>query len=199
LRVVGYERNRGKGYAVRTGLLAARGAVRLFTDIDLAYPFDDVLHIAAAVRDGAAVAVGSRAHPDSVVTLPVRVLGYGYRRHVQSHVFGALTRALLPVAQRDTQAGLKGMSAATAERVLPALRCDGFGFDCEFLTACSRAGIPVAELPVHVRYDTTASTTGFRTTLRMVRELWQIRRWWRTRSVPLPPAAAEPTRLPRAA
>jgi dolichyl-phosphate beta-glucosyltransferase len=199
LRVVSYPKNRGKGHAVRTGLLAARGAFRVFTDVDLAYPFADVVRVAESLKAGADVVVASRAHRESQVTLPVGVLGYAFRRHLQSRAFGAVTRLLLPVAQHDTQAGLKGMTAATAERVLPALRCDGFGFDCELLTACSRSGIPVAELPVHVRYDTTASTTGFRTTLRMLRELWQIRRWWRNRSVPIPAPAAEPIRLPRAA
>ncbi|MDB5311270.1 MAG: glycosyl transferase [Gemmataceae bacterium] len=200
IRVVDYPNNRGKGHAVRTGMLAARGAYRIFTDVDLAYPFADILRVAAALKAGAAVVAGSRAHPDSRVTVPVKALGYAYRRHIQSWVFGASTRLLLPVTLRDTQAGLKGMAAATAERVLPALRCDGFGFDCELLTACARSGIPVAEVPVGVRYDSTASTTGLRTTVRMLRELWQVRRWWRGRSVPLPlPVPAEPERLPRAA
>ena len=198
MRVVSYAKNRGKGHAVRIGLLAARGTYRVFTDVDLAYPFEDVLRVAAALKAGATVAVGSRAHPDSQVTLPARVLGYAYRRHIQSRVFATVTRLLLPVTQRDTQAGLKGMAAATAERVLPELRCDGFGFDCELLTACSRSGIPVTEVPVHVRYDSAASTTGLQSTLRMVRELWQIRKWWRNRSVPVA-ATVEPTRLPRAA
>jgi hypothetical protein len=62
--------------------------------------------------------------------------------------------------------------------VLSALRCDGFGFDCELLTACARYGVPVTEVPVCVRYEDAASTTGLGATMRMVRELWQIRRTW---------------------
>jgi hypothetical protein len=107
----------------------------------------------------------------------------------------------LPVAQRDTQAGLKGMAAAAAERLVPHLACDGFGFDCELLTACARAGIRVEEVPVSVRYESTASTTGLRATVRMLRELWQIRRRWRNKVVP--PLASvghpEPVQLPKAA
>jgi dolichyl-phosphate beta-glucosyltransferase len=192
VRVIDYAPNRGKGYAVRTGLLAARGARRIFTDVDLAYPFRDVLRIDAALRAGAPVAIASRDHPDSRVTVPADVLGYAYRRHLQSRAFGALARALLPITQPDTQAGLKGMTAAVAQAVLPELGCDGFGFDCELLTACARSGVPVAEVPVRVRYDTTASTTGLRATLRMLRELWRIRRAWRGRSV----ALAAPARVP---
>jgi dolichyl-phosphate beta-glucosyltransferase len=203
VRVVSYPMNRGKGCAVRTGLLAARGTYRIFTDVDLAYSFADILRVADALRAGAAIAVGSRTHPRSELSLPAAVLGYAFRRHLQSRVFGAVTRALLPIAQRDTQAGLKGMTAAVAERIVPLLRCNGFGFDCELLTACARAGVAVEEVPVAVRYDTTASTTGMRATLRMLRELWQIRRRWRNRAVPvpmpLPAAGVEPARLPTAA
>src|SRR5205085_7183369 len=108
----------------------------------------------------------------------------------QSRVFGAVARTLLPLTQRDTQAGLKGMTAAVAEAVVPELRCDGFGFDCELLTACARSGIAVTETPVCVRYDDTTSTTGGKATLRMLRELWQIRKAWRNRRVTLP--VAEP-------
>ena len=198
MRVVDYPDNRGKGHAVRAGMLAARGAYRIFTDVDLAYPFADVLRVADSLKSGADVAAGSRAHPDSRVSVPVHSLGYAYRRHVQSWVFGAVTRRLLPVTLRDTQAGLKGMTAATAERILPELRCNGFGFDCELLTACARSGIPVTEVPVGVRYDSTASTTGWRAMVRMLREIWQVRRWWRGRSVPAP-AAADARPLSRAA
>lgn len=190
-RVIDYSPNRGKGYAVRAGLLAARGRVRVFTDVDLAYRFDDIARVADELRSGAAVAVASREHPESQIQLPPRFLGYAYRRRLQSKVFGAVARVLLPLTQQDTQAGLKGMTAAVAERLLPALRCDGFGFDCELLTACARHGVPVTEVPVCVRYEDAASTTGLRTTLRMLRELWQIRKAWPKTGYP---TAAEPRR-----
>ncbi len=181
-RVVSYPDNRGKGHAVRTGLLAARGDVRLFTDIDLAYGFDDIARLADELLAGAQVAVASRTHPDSQVQLPANLLGYAYRRNVQSALFGRVARRLLPIDQTDTQAGLKGMTADVARHVLPLLSCDGFGFDCELLTACSAASIPVVEVPVRVRYD-GGSTTGPRTGLRMLRELWAIRRRWKRKSV----------------
>src|SRR5437868_572615 len=81
--------------------------------------------------------------PASDVTMPVGLQGYIYRRHIQSQVFGALARLLLPLTQRDLQAGLKGLSARAAGLVLPHLRCDGFGFDCELLTACVRFGLAI--------------------------------------------------------
>lgn len=192
IRVVGYTKNRGKGYAVRTGLSAALGAVRIFTDVDLAYPFQDILRVAAAIRSGAEVAIGSRTHPESRLELPARILGYAYRRSLQGKLFGSIARLLLPISLHDTQAGLKGMTAAVAEGLLPHLRCDGFGFDCELLTACACMGIRPVEVPVCVQYDDRTSTTSPRSGLQMLRELWRIRRDWRTKSVAAVSAKASP-------
>jgi dolichyl-phosphate beta-glucosyltransferase len=180
VRIVSYEPNRGKGHAVRAGLAAARGDWRIFTDVDLAYSFDDIARLAAVLRTGADVVIASRTHPESRVVAPVRLQGYVYRRHLQSWVFSTVVRWLLPVAQRDTQAGLKGLSARTTRLVLPHLRCNGFEFDCELLTACARFGLAVTEMPICVRYDDVRSTTNWRSTLRMFRALWNIRKAWRT-------------------
>lgn len=185
IRILNYATNRGKGYAVRRGLLAARGAIRIFTDVDLAYSFDDILRVAAAIEAGADVAIGSRTHPKSRVELSAEILGYVFRRTLQGRLFSAIVRLLLPISQLDTQAGLKGMTASVAESLLPHLSCDGFGFDCELLTACARSGIPLVEVPVCVRYDGKTSTTGPRSGLRMLRELWRIRQTWRTKTVPV--------------
>jgi dolichyl-phosphate beta-glucosyltransferase len=183
-RILSYTPNRGKGYAVRTGLAAARGDIRIFTDVDLAYSFDDVARIADEVRAGADVAIASREHPDSTIQLPPRFLRYAYRRRVQSHVFSTLTRLLLPLPHRDTQAGLKGMTAAVADALLPELTCNGFGFDCELLTAARRLELQVVEVPVCVRFEDAASTTGIKTMLRMLRDLYRIRRNWSGRVLP---------------
>jgi dolichyl-phosphate beta-glucosyltransferase len=179
IRVLAYPTNRGKGYAVRYGFAAARGLWRVFTDVDLAYSFADVQRLAAVLRDGAEAAVACREHPDSEIVLPATMLGYAFRRHLQSRVFGWLARQVLPLRHRDTQAGLKGLRAAAAERILPHLRQNGFGFDCELLTACVHLGVEVTEVPVRVRYDSPRSSTNWRTTMRMLRELFRIRHDWR--------------------
>jgi hypothetical protein len=97
---------------------------------------------------------------------------------LQSQVFGSLARWLLPLDQRDTQAGLKGMTARVASLLLPHLTCEGFGFDCELLTACRRFHLPVTEVPVEVRLEDKVSTTDWRTMVRMVGELRHIRQGW---------------------
>ncbi len=193
VRVLSYTPNQGKGHAVRQGLLAARGQWRIFTDVDLAYSFEDILRVAGALWNGAEVAIASRLHPQSRLLLPPWLQGYVYRRHLQSLVFSWLVRLLLPLGQRDTQAGLKGLSAPAAERILPHLRCPGFEFDCELLTACARFGLQVTEVPVCVRYENTVSTTSVHGMARMVRELWKIRRAWKT----VPTASAATSLLPQ--
>jgi hypothetical protein len=179
VRVLSHRPNRGKGHAVRQGLRAARGHWRLFTDIDLAYGFDDILRLAQTLQGGADVAIASRNHPESRMLLPPHLQGYVYRRYLQSLVFSVLVRLFLPLRQTDTQAGLKGLSASAADLVLPHLRCRGFEFDCELLTACACLGLEVVEVPVCVRYEDRASTTTLRSVARMIGELWKIRRTWR--------------------
>ncbi len=185
IRVLQHAPNRGKGYAVRRGLMAARGQWRLFTDVDLAYGFDDVCRVAQALRAGADLAIASRTHPDSRLVVLPGLEGYVFRRHLQSQIFSALVRLLLPLSQRDTQAGLKGLSAAATRLLMPRLSCNGFGFDCELLTAGVRHGLSIAEVPIQVRYEGAPTTTNIRTMGRMIRELWRIRRNWRSGVVPL--------------
>jgi dolichyl-phosphate beta-glucosyltransferase len=178
-RILEYAPNRGKGHAVRQGLQAARGQWRLFSDVDLAYDLEDIVRLGETLRAGAEVAIASRTHPDSRVQMPPDLQGYAFKRHLQSVAFSMLVRSLLPLRQRDTQAGLKGMSGRAAQTLLPHLRCNGFGFDCELLMACARLGIEVVEVPVCVRYDNRTSTTALRHMARMIAELWRIRRAWK--------------------
>ena len=198
VRILRHAPNRGKGFSIRCGLEAATGQWRLFSDIDLAYGLDGVLRLAQTLWAGAEVAIASRTHADSRLSLPPKLLACVYRRHVQSRLFAGLARALLPLRQRDTQAGLKGVTAAVARRLLPRLRCDGFGLDCELLTACARYGVPVTEIPVRLSYEDAVSTTSVRAVGQMMWELLRIRRAWRG-SLPPTPALLTPPVTGRAA
>jgi dolichyl-phosphate beta-glucosyltransferase len=190
VRVLDYSPNRGKGYAVRLGLQAGRGQYRIFTDVDLAYGFDEIERVAQALESGAPVAIASRDHRDSRLMLPTRLIGYAYRRYWKSQIFSWLARAILPLHQIDTQAGLKGMSAEIVELIVPRLSSDGFELDCELLTACARLGITVTEVPVCVRLHDSSSTAGLQATAKMVRALWRIRNAWPPDlKMPLSPAA----------
>jgi glycosyltransferase involved in cell wall biosynthesis len=175
VRVVTHSPNRGKGYALRAGLAVARGLFRVFTDVDLAYGFDEIQRVATALRDGADVAIASRFHPQSRLVLPASLQGFLYRRHLQSRVFSLLVRLMLRLRQRDTQAGLKGMTATATVAMLPHLHCDGFALDCELLALATGMRLTIAEVPVCVRYESRRSTTNVAGMGKMLRSLCTIR------------------------
>jgi hypothetical protein len=85
------------------------------------------------------------------------------------------------------------MTARVTSLLLPHLGCDGFGFDCELLTACRRFDLPVTEVPVEVRLENRASTTNWRTMVQMIGELRHIRQAWSKRR----PVMALPVQRPR--
>lgn len=179
IRMISYQPNRGKGFAVRLGMLRARAPYRIFTDVDLAYRMEEVLAVAEQLESGQHVVIASRAHRESEIRYSPDMAGYMRRRKLQSFVFSNLARTLIGVQNRDPQAGLKGLSAQAAETILPRLRCRGFGFDCELLVAAKHFGFSIREVPIVVVYDHGQSTTKFSTSLKMLKELWQIGRRWR--------------------
>ena len=172
------DRNRGKGYSVTRGMLSGSGAYRVFTDADLAYPLDEVWKIVAALESGADVAIACRVLPDSEYEMSSSYLRYLYTRHVMSRAFNQLVRATLLPGVLDTQAGLKGFTAAAAAAVFPRVRINGFGFDLECLFLARMLKLAVQQVPVRFRYDSEPSTVRFvRDAGTMAADLARIR--WR--------------------
>ncbi len=156
--------NRGKGYAVRRGVLAARGHVRLFVDAGLTYPVEALARVTETLDRGADVAIASRLHPESLYLVPPGRLYPLVRRHLVGRLHNRVARAIAVPGILDTQAGLKGFRAAAAERVFGVARLDRFTFDVETLFLARRFGFQIAEVPV--RYVDLAE----RTTLRPFRD-----------------------------
>jgi len=144
LALVSMPENRGKGAAVRTGMLQARGALRLMADADGATPILEVKRLEAAVQGGADLAVGSRALADPSVVVRSRP-----HRRFSGRVFIALTRALGVRQVVDTQCGFKLFRGGVADALFGALRTDGFGFDVELILRAERRGYRIAEVPVN--------------------------------------------------
>jgi dolichyl-phosphate beta-glucosyltransferase len=148
VRVLRHEPNRGKGYAVRRGMLAATGERRLMTDADLSTPIEELARLEAEIDRGVDVAIGSRA----VAGARIEVHQPAYRE-AMGRLFNVLVQALLLPGLADTQCGFKLFTAAAAATAFGACRLDGFSFDVEALYVARRRGLRIAEVPVMWRND----------------------------------------------
>jgi dolichyl-phosphate beta-glucosyltransferase len=142
------DRNRGKGHAVRRGMLAARGRRRLMTDADLSTPIEELPRFLLRMDEGYDVVIGSRALPGS--TIEVHQPWY---RENMGRVYNLFVRALALPGLRDTQCGFKLWSASAARDAFGAARLDGFSFDVEALYLARKRGYRIAEIPVTWRND----------------------------------------------
>jgi dolichyl-phosphate beta-glucosyltransferase len=164
--------NRGKGAAVRAGMLAAAGATIAFTDADLSYPPAQLLTLLAEVERGADVVVGSRRHIGT--TTLVRA---GLRRELSGRVFNLATRLVLSGHLGDTQCGLKAFRADAARMLFGLGRIDGFAFDVELLYLAERHGLDVREIPVELVSAQGSTVSLSSDALRMLADLVRLRRW----------------------
>jgi glycosyltransferase involved in cell wall biosynthesis len=176
-RVLGHGRNRGKGAAVRTGVLGSEGEVVVFTDADLAYSTDQVIVVLEAVEAGADVVIGCRSHPDSETVVAASRL-----RSVGSRIINLVTHLVLRGRYGDTQSGLKGFRGDTGRSIFGRTRLDRMGFDIEVLVVAERDGLRVREVPVRVVNSTRSSVHVVRDGLALVRDVLRVR-WWATRGV----------------
>ena len=137
--------HRGKGHAVKQGMLEATGAVRLFMDVDLAVPVELIAPFVEATQN-ADVVIGSRSIEGAERS------GEPLSRRIGGRVVGRATRLILGLSVSDTQCGFKAFRAEAAELLFDGQRVDGFAFDAEILYLARRWGMRVTELPVTWRY-----------------------------------------------
>ena len=187
VRVLRSEPNHGKGFAVRTGVLTARGALVVFTDADGSYSPEDVKRIVQAL-ERAPVAIGSRAPaggagapggagaaPGGAEALGRSVPGSAVRR-MASRVFNSAMRLALGLPFHDTQCGLKGFRLQAARDLFGRGRLDGFAFDAEILLLAHRLGYEVVEVPVEPSDRDGSKVRLAADALRMLSEVWSVRR-----------------------
>ncbi|MCK4626041.1 MAG: glycosyltransferase, partial [Phycisphaerae bacterium] len=163
------EEMRGKGLAVRRGMLEARGQYRFLCDADLSMPIAEVNRFLPPLLEDFDIAIGSREAPGSVVTQPAS------RRRI-GRVFNAIVRILALPGLRDTQCGFKCFRAGVAEDVFRRQRLDSMAFDVEVLRIARGRGYRILEVPITWNFDPDSRVRLFRDSLRMVAELLTIRR-----------------------
>jgi dolichyl-phosphate beta-glucosyltransferase len=151
------EGNRGKGYSVRRGMLAAKGAHRLMTDADLSTPIEELDRLLGKMDEGYDVVIASRALPES----NVEIRQPWYRENT-GRLFNLCVRMLALPGLQDTQCGFKLFSAPAAEQAFAAARLDGFSFDVEALFVARRRGFRIAEVPVTWRNDEATRVDTFK-------------------------------------
>jgi dolichyl-phosphate beta-glucosyltransferase len=169
--VVELAANRGKGAAVRAGMLAASGRVRAFTDADLSYAPAQVLGLLEAVEQGADVVVGNRYHERSTTLVEA-----GRLRQVGGRAINLATRTVLADRHADTQCGLKAFRGDVAEVLFRHGRIDGFAFDVEVIHLVERYRLRLVEVPVEVANSDTSTVHVARDALRLLVDLVRIRR-----------------------
>ena len=136
--------NKGKGYAVRHGVLDAEGDWILYTDADLSTPIEELQKLeAAAAQQNAVIAIGSRAVDRSLVAVHQSPF-----REYSGRFFNLIMRAVTGLQFRDTQCGFKLFRAEAARQIFPLQKQDGFSFDVEDLVIAKKLGLYAIEVPV---------------------------------------------------
>jgi dolichyl-phosphate beta-glucosyltransferase len=171
-QVVRYEPNRGKGFAVKTGLLAARGDIALFSDADLSTPIDEMSKLVEPIKAGQFdVTFGSRALDRSLIGTH-----QPWRREQGGKVMNMIIRTMSGLPFSDTQCGFKAFSMPKFRPLLDLMTIDRFGFDVEFLYVAQYHGLRLAEIPVRWNDVEGSKVSVVRDTRRMMSELNEIRR-----------------------
>lgn len=170
LRVIRLPRNRGKGSAVRAGMLAARGALRLFTDADMSAPIDELPSLRSRIGPGCDVVIGSRAVAGAVITAH-----QPGRREAMGRSYNRLLQLVALPGLHDTQCGFKLFTAQAAVACFGPLRTERFGFDAEVLLRARRLGFGIAEVPVRWGHREDSRVSAMRDSMRTLYELMVLR------------------------
>ncbi len=164
---------RGKGLAVRSGMLAARGKVVLFADADLSWSLDELERFPALVDELTPVVIGSREGSGA------RRVDEPSYRHLMGRVFNRIVQWLALPGIEDSQCGFKAFSAEAAQAIFSLQTLAGFGFDVEILFLARRLGYGILVVPLRWEHKENSRVAPLSDTLRMLRDVARVR--WRAR------------------
>jgi len=171
LKLLPHAPNRGKGYSVKQGALAAAGDYVLFTDADLSAPIEEMLKLlAAALDDNLDVVVGSRALNRSFIGVHQPKM-----RELGGMLFNVVVRWMLGLKIYDTQCGFKLFKRSSTVAVFQKQTIDGFGFDPELLFLASRQGLRIRETAVRWNHAEGSKVRLARDAVRMFADVVRIR------------------------
>ncbi len=179
VRVIGYEKNQGKGCAVRTAILSATGDVRMFTDADLAYGTGVIKQVADAfeANPNADMVIGSRNLDKSGYE------GYTFLRKIMSKVYIKVLCIAGGFKLSDSQCGCKAFRADAAEKIFSRCEVNGFAFDFEAILWAVKMKMNIKEIPVRVINHGESKVRIIRDTIKMLRDLMKMKK--RIRKTPV--------------
>jgi dolichyl-phosphate beta-glucosyltransferase len=163
------EPHRGKGGAVKAGMLASDKEFRFICDADLSMPVHELERFLPPQLEGFDLAIGSREGEGA------RRVGEPWMRHLMGRVFNRVVRLAVRDID-DTQCGFKMFRAEAAEAIFPVLTIDGWAFDVEMLHIAQRRGMVIHEVPIEWHYMERSQISPLSDSLRMFREVLIIRR-----------------------
>jgi dolichyl-phosphate beta-glucosyltransferase len=170
VRVLRHNPNRGKGAAVRTGLLASRGRQVLITDADFSTPIEEVEKLERFLRDDTPLVIGSRGLADSQVRQR-----QPFYREMMGKTFNRLIRIFGVSGIRDTQCGFKLARGEEGRRIASELKIDGFAYDVELIWLARRRGYKVAEVGVIWVNSPDSRVDPIRSSFSMLRDVLTMR------------------------
>lgn len=161
--------HRGKGWAVKGGMLSAQGRYRFLADADLSMPIEHLERFLPPNLDEFDIAIGSREAPGS------RRFNEPLRRHLMGRVFNWMVRLLAVRGFSDTQCGFKCFSATAAQRLFSLQKLDGFAFDVELLYLARKLGLRIIEVPIEWHHSPESKVRLVRDSIRMGRDMLRVR------------------------
>lgn len=164
---------RGKGLAVKQGMQAAQGDWRFICDADLSMRIDELVKFLPPASDGYDILIASREAPGAL-----RVDEPEYR-HIMGRVATYIIKAAAIGDYEDTQCGFKMFRGQVADDLFAVQRMNGIGFDVELLYIAKRRGYKVKEVPITWYYDTYSTMRLWDDSVKLLREIWEIRQNWR--------------------
>lgn len=170
VRLLSYAVNRGKGHAVRYGMMRATGDYLLFSDADLATPIEEFVKLYAALQGEHDIAIGSRDVPGSQLERRQSLL-----RELGGKLFNRCVQLVAVPGIRDTQCGFKLFTRAAAQNIFSRCQIDNFSFDVEVLYLGRQLGYSIVEVPVRWAHQEGSKVRFVRDALRMLKTLLRIR------------------------
>lgn len=161
---------RGKGQAVRAGMLAARGDYRFMCDVDLSMPIEEVARFLPPRTRGYDLVIASRQGAGA------RRVGEPLHRYIMGRVHSAIVKIIAIRGFKDTQCGFKMFSRQAAEDLFRVQQIEGIGFDVELLLIARSRGYTVQQIPITWHYDSDSRIELVKDSLGMLRDTWEVRR-----------------------